>query len=64
MVMLLNCSALELVRVRMPGTVLSSSSRMSVMADSTTCGFAPGSNVCTEMMGGSTSGNSRTESCR
>ena len=64
MVMLLNCSALALVRVRMPGTVLSSSSRMSVMADSTTWGLAPGRKVLTEMIGGSTSGNSRTESWR
>ena len=43
-----------------PRRVLSSSSRMSVTADSTTCGFAPGSAVLTETMGGSTSGNSRT----
>ena len=60
--MLLNPSALELVRVRSPSTVLSSSSRMSVTADSTTCGLAPGSTVLTETIGGSTSGNSRTAS--
>src|ERR1051325_5124217 len=35
---------------------------MSVTADSTTCGLAPGSAVLTETMGGSTSGNSRTAS--
>src|SRR3990170_2817267 len=57
-----NCSALELVRVRSPGIVLSSSSRMSVTADSTTRGFAPGSTVWTEMTGGSMSGYSRTDS--
>ena len=61
-VMLLNPSALELVRVRNPSTVLSSSSKMSVTADSTTCGLAPGSSVLTETIGGSTSGNSRTAS--
>ena len=60
--MLLNPSALELVRVRSPSTVLSSSSRMSVTADSTTWGLAPGSAVLTETIGGSTSGNSRTAS--
>ena len=60
--MLLNPSALELVRVRKPSTVLSSSSRMSVTADSTTWGLAPGSSVLTETIGGSTSGNSRTAS--
>ena len=49
--MLLICSADELVRVRMPGTVLSSSSSTSVTADSTTCGLAPGSEVETEMIG-------------
>ncbi len=60
--MLLDCSALELVSVRSPGTVLSSSSRMSVTADSITRGLAPRRNVDTEIMGGSTSGNSRTDS--
>jgi hypothetical protein len=62
--MRLNCSALELVRVRNPGSVLSSSSRMSVTADSMTRGFAPRRKVATEMTGGSTSGYSRTERLR
>jgi hypothetical protein len=39
----------------------SSSSRMSVTAVSTTWAFAPGRVVVTEMTGGSTSGNSRTD---
>src|SRR5262245_60626617 len=59
--MLLIPSWLELVRVRSPSTVLSSSSRMSVTADSTTWGLAPGRTVLTETIGGSTSGNSRTD---
>ncbi len=42
--------------------MLSSSSRMSVTADSTTWGLAPGSTVVTETIGASTSGNSRTAS--
>jgi hypothetical protein len=59
--MLLDCSADELVRVRRPGTVDSSSSSGSVTADSTTWGLAPGSTVETEITGGSTSGYSRTD---
>ena len=58
--MLLDCSALELVSVRSPSTVLSSSSRMSVTADSMTRGLAPGRKTDTEMIGGSMSGYSRT----
>ena len=61
-VMLLDCSADELVSVRSPGTVDSSSSMGSVTADSTVWGLAPGRMVLTEMIGGSTSGYSRTES--
>ena len=48
--------------MRSPSTVLSSSSRMSVTADSTTWGLAPGNTVVTETIGASTSGNSRTAS--
>ncbi len=58
--MLLTCSALELVSVRSPGIVLSSSSRMSVTVVSMTRGFAPRSTVVTETTGESTSGYSRT----
>ncbi len=60
--MLLDCSALEEVRVRSPSTVESSSSSRSVTVDSTTRGFAPGRKVETETIGGSMSGNSRTDS--
>ena len=60
--MLLTCSALELVRVLSPWIVLNSSSSMSVTADSMTRGLAPRRTVVTDTMGGSTSGNSRTES--
>src|SRR2546427_6063307 len=59
--MLLNSSWELLVSVRNPWMVDSSSSRMSVTAVSTTCAFAPGSTVETEMIGGSMSGSSRTE---
>jgi hypothetical protein len=58
--MLLDCSPLVLVRVRSPSTVLNSSSRISVTADSMTRGLAPGRKVETEMIGGSMSGYSRT----
>ena len=60
--MLLLCSPLVLVSVRRPSSVASSSSRISVTADSTTRGLAPGRMVDTETIGGSISGNSRTES--
>src|SRR2546427_1398165 len=59
--MLLNSSWELLVSVRNPWMVDSSSSRMSVTAVSTTCAFAPGSSVETEMIGGSMSGSSRTD---
>ena len=52
----------ELESVRSPWIVDSSSSRTSVTAVSTTCALAPGSVVETEMMGGSMSGSSRTDS--
>src|SRR5512146_3487333 len=58
--MLLTPSWLELLRVRRPWPVLSSSSRISVTADSTTGALAPGNPVDTDTMGGSTSGYSRT----
>ena len=59
--MLADCSALALVSVRTPSIVASSSSRMSVIVDSTTRGFAPGSVTLTEMIGESVSGYSRTD---
>jgi hypothetical protein len=62
--MLLDCSPLALVSVRSPGTVDSSSSRMSVTAVSITRGLAPARKVDTEMTGGSTSGYSRTDNFR
>jgi hypothetical protein len=62
MEMLETCSRLALVIVRMPSMVESSSSRMSVMVDSITRGFAPRRVVLTETMGASTSGYSRTGS--
>jgi len=52
----------ELESVRSPWIVDSSSSSTSVTAVSTTCACAPGSTVETEMIGGSMSGSSRTES--
>ncbi len=55
-------SVLELVSVRTPAIVASSSSSTSVIEDSMTCAFAPGRTMLTEMTGESTSGNSRTES--
>ena len=59
--MLANCSALELVSVRIPSMVANSSSRISVIVDSITRGFAPGSETLTEMIGESMSGYSRTD---
>ena len=58
------CSEEDEVSVRRPGTVLSSSSSTSVTDDSMTRGLAPRRVVWTDTMGGSTSGNSRTESSR
>ncbi len=52
----------ELDSVRRPWIVDSSSSSTSVTAVSTTWAFAPGSVVETEMIGGSMSGSSRTDS--
>ncbi len=52
----------ELESVRSPWIVESSSSRTSVTAVSTTCACAPGSVVDTEIIGGSMSGSSRTDS--
>src|SRR5437879_9734988 len=60
--MLLVSSDDVLLSVRMPWIVESSSSSTSVTAVSTPCAFAPGSTVETEMIGGSMSGSSRTES--
>src|SRR2546430_11991300 len=60
--MLLVCSADELLSVRSPWMVDSSSSSTSVTAVSTTCALAPGRVVETEMIGGSMSGSSRTDS--
>src|SRR3989475_1015973 len=55
-------SAEELDSVRSPWIVDSSSSSTSVTAVSTTCALAPGRVVETEMIGGSMSGSSRTDS--
>ena len=60
--MLEDCSELLLVMVRRPSSEASCSSSTSVTADSMTAGLAPRSVTDTETIGGSTSGNSRTES--
>jgi hypothetical protein len=63
-VMFEDCSELEEVIVRRPSRDESSSSSTSVTADSITRGLAPLRVVWTETIGGSTSGNSRTDNSR